>query len=80
MDLKEIKKSFDALDGKEQWAWLLNTELKDKFTIYLDKDDTRIYFADDTESDYCLRFKDDIGNRSGVNDLLEVIGLNVQDV
>ncbi len=80
MDLKEIKNSFDEMSCEEQWAWLVHTELKDKFKIYLDNDDTFIYFIEDTKSDYCLRFKDDIGNRGGVNYLLEALGLNVQGV
>lgn len=80
MELAKIKKQFDSLDEQEQWKWLIDTDLKPHFTVFLDNDDTHIYFEEDTEADYVLRFKDDIGNRQGVNNLLMALGVNVQDV
>lgn len=81
MDYKTIKKEFDSLDEKEQWEWLLKIDFKDKIQINLDNDSTDIYFLDDESEDAELMyFKSDIGNRQGVNYLLEALGFNVEDV
>lgn len=72
-----LKTEFDALTEKEQWKWLI--ENKDKVAqIDLDNDETYISFIDDDENE--SRFKADIGNRQGVNYLLEALGLAVYDV
>lgn len=72
-----LKTEFDALTEKEQWKWLI--ENKDKVVqIDLDNDETYISFIDDDENE--SRFKADIGNRQGVNYLLEVLGFAVYDV
>lgn len=72
-----LKTEFDALTEKEQWKWLI--ENKDKVVqIDLDNDETYISFIDDDENE--SRFKADIGNRQGVNYLLEALGLAVYDV
>ena len=80
MNLQEIKSQFDEMDEKEQWAWLVATDLKEKFTLFLDNDDSHIYFDDDNEADYVLRFKADIGNRWGIEFLLSAIGVRAEGV
>jgi len=73
---KMNKKNFDALDEKEQWAWLLaNKDLVEQ--IDLDNDVTYISFRGEEDES---RFKSDIGNRQGVNYLLEALGFSVYDV
>lgn len=70
------KQKFDTLSEKRQWAWLLeNKEAVEQ--IELDNDETYISFKG--EEDEC-RFKADIGNRQGVNYLLEALGFAVFDV
>ncbi len=72
-----LKTEFDALPEKEQWKWLI--ENKEKVTkIDLDNDETYISFIGDDENE--SRFKADIGNRQGVNYLLEALGFAVYDV
>ncbi len=70
------KQTFDALDVKGQWAWLLaNKNLVEQ--IDLDNDETYIsFFGEEEES----RFKAEIGNRKGVKYLLEALGFVVCDV
>lgn len=80
MDYKELQSSFDLMSAEQQWEWLVKTDLKDKFVIYLDNDSTVIYFSEDTEANHRMSFKEDLGNRSGVNVLLAVLGCNVEDV
>lgn len=46
----------------------------------MDNDNTSIHFKSDEEADYPLYFKDDIGNRAGVEHLLKVLGVDAQDV
>lgn len=73
---KMHKQTFDALDEKAQWAWLLaNKNLVEQ--IDLDNDETYISFVGEDEES---RFKADIGNRHGVNYLLEALGFAVCDV
>ena len=70
------KKTFDSLDEKGQWAWLLeNKSLVEQ--IELDNDETYISFVGEEEES---RFKADIGNRQGVNYLLESLGFAVYDL
>lgn len=72
-----LKAEFDALPEKEQWEWLIKN--KEKVSqIDLDNDETYISFIDDDENE--SRFKADIGNRHGVNYLLEALGFAVYDV
>lgn len=79
-DLKKVYETFENLNEKEQWEWLLNTELKPFFDIGLDNDTTSICFHCDKEADYLMYFKSDVGNREGVEYLLEVIGCTVYGV
>lgn len=78
-DLKEVYKHFNNLDEKEQWKWLLNTELKPYFSVILDNDSTSICFDYDEEADFLMYFKSDIGNREGVDLLLSLIGCKVEN-
>lgn len=79
MEFEKIKKEFDSLDAKQQWQWLINTSFKDKIQINLDNDCTDISFPG-FEDAKILYFKSDIGNRQGVNYLLEALGFKVYDV
>lgn len=80
IDLKEIKNKFDLLTKQEQWDWLVTTDMKDQFTLYMDNDDTHIYFHNDEQADYCLRFKGYIGTSAGAYCLMKSIGINAQNV
>jgi hypothetical protein len=80
MNLQEIKSQFDKMDEQEQWAWLVVTDLKKEFVLWMDNDTTSIYFKSDEDANYPLYFKDDIGNRCGVEHLLKAIGVDAQDV
>lgn len=78
-DLKKVYETFENLNEKEQWEWLLKTDLKPFFNIGLDNDTTSICFDCDEEADYLMYFKSDIGNRQGVEYLLEFIGCRYYD-
>lgn len=82
MNLEKLKKEFDSLSEREQWDWLLNRArtFQDKFEISLDNDNTTIHFFEDKEADYMLYFKDDIGNRCGVEHVLKSLGFNADGV
>ncbi len=80
IDLKKIKKEFDSLSAKLQWKWVVDSQLKNEFTINLDNDNTFIYFKEDKDADFIMDFKADIGDREGVECLLKGIGCNVEFV
>lgn len=79
-EIASIKKMFDSLSENGQWLWLIHTDLKEHFTVYLDNDNTHIYFAADDNADYCMAFKNDIGDRSGVYSLIAALGVDVRGV
>jgi len=80
MNLKKIKKDFDKLSSSEQWEWLVKTDLKEEFTLFLDNDDAFITFNCDEDGKFVLSFKDFISNAEGAYFLLEAIGVNVEGV
>ena len=80
MDLEKIKQEFDKLTTHEQFEWLLSCEFKDKFTVFLDNDNTSILFDDDTNADYLITLKQDIGNRRGIIYLLASAGIKADFV
>lgn len=43
-DLNNLKQEFDSMSSKQQWDWLVKTNLKDEFTLYLDNDQTFAQF------------------------------------
>ena len=75
-----VQKEFDRLDEQGQWNWLVTTNLKDQFVLYMDNDDTSIYFNDDEDADYVLRFKGYLGTSVGGECLMKAIGVNAQFV
>jgi len=76
----EIKQLFDNLSPIDQWRWLVDCKFKDKIRVNLDNDCTDITFNDDEDSDFILYFKNDIGDREGVSDLLGILGINAESV
>ena len=80
MNLQEIKSQFDEMNEEQQWAWLVATDLKDSFRLFLDNDNTSILFNDDEEAEHVLYFKADIGDRSGLDFLLKSIGVTAEGV
>ena len=78
--IKSIKADFDKLSDQEQYDWLVKTELKPLFVLYMDNDDTHIYFHDDENADYCLRFKAYLGTSAGGEAIMQAIGVNAQFV
>jgi hypothetical protein len=79
-EIKSVKKMFDALNEQEQYDWLVKTDLKEKFILYMDNDDTHIYFDDDDQADYCLRFKAYLGTSAGGECIMSAIGVRAQFV
>lgn len=80
MEKSKLVKQFDNMTEQQQYDWLVNVQPKNDFTIYLDNDDTHIYYHDDTEADYCLRFKGFLSNGPGVELLLKSLGYNAESV
>ncbi len=84
MSSTPIGDAFDALDAKEQWAFILTLQNKDSVEIFLDNDATSISFGEIEEDDDGYSdirgFKNDIGDRQGAYDLLECLGFNAQGV
>jgi len=80
MIYRDFKKHFDYLPEIDQWGWAL--ERKHLITIYLDNDNTTFYFNGEEDSIDCtiFTFKADIGDRSGVEVLLKILGFEVQSV
>lgn len=80
--LNDIKSHFDNLSEEDQWKWLIETDMKDKFRIGLDNDNTSIHFYEDEDADmdHTLYFKADIGNRWGVELILKGLGYNAEGV
>jgi hypothetical protein len=82
MKIKKFNEDFSGLiaeiksmSAKEQWQWILSSDIKDKFKIELDNDATYLTFEDGY-----VDLKSDIGNREGVTHLLESLGLKVTGV
>lgn len=78
--LKLLKEHFYKLSNDDQWVWVVETELKDKFYLYIDNDMTSVHWIDDDESEYEMIFKSDIGDRKGVMYLLDAIGIEARCV
>jgi len=79
MDLKQLKQEFDQLSPREQYVWLMKQD-KSLFMIYLDNDTADLCFHSDIQTDYTFTFKRCLGNRKGVELLLQSIGMEVQFV
>lgn len=80
MDFKAIKEKFDSLDARQQYEWLVSTDLKDRFELTIDLNDTEILFNDDDEAKYIMRFKKHIGFGGGLVLLLQSIGIEADKV
>lgn len=80
MDYQKLLKEFDSLSPEKQWEWALNR--KGDIKIFLDNDCTDFTFnAEDQSEDATLFcFKSDIGDRSGVEIVLKMIGFDVEYV
>ncbi len=65
-----------SMTAKEQWQWIISSDIKDKFTIDLDNDTTFLSFGEDG---YVI-LKSDIGNREGAIHLLESLGIKADFV
>lgn len=78
MNYEKIKKDFDKMSEQEQWDFLLKN--KEIISIMLDNDNTTDTFNSEDKSEDCtlLVFKADIGNRWGVDYLLNSIGVTFQ--
>ena len=80
--MSNLLKEFDELNNdKERWLWVL--ENKDKVFIELDNDITlvssTIECEDGEEVEY-TSFDEFLGNKDGVLDLLQALGINADFV
>jgi hypothetical protein len=78
--IQKVKQEFDKLGDSEQWQWLATTNFKPHFVLWLDNDDTHIYFDDDENADYVLRFNNYAGSGLGTLHLLKAIGVRAEYV
>ena len=80
MNYERLKKEFNSLTEKEQWAWAANH--KAEITLDLDNDNTTFTFNKEDKTDDCtlFMFKADIGNRWGVPFLLSAVGFEGYNV
>lgn len=74
-DYSDLITELKSMSAKEQWQWIISSDIKDKFKIELDNDSTYLTFEDGY-----VDLKSDIGNREGVTHLLESLGLKVTGV
>ncbi len=73
MNYKRIKEEFDSLTERGQWNYAMG--VSDKISLFIDNDSTGFTFIEDNSGDGELfYFKDDIGNRAGVEHLLAIVG------
>lgn len=76
-----IKEELMRLNSdKEVYEYLIKNKLQDIPTIMLDNDSTYLNYNSDIEDDWCLDFKLSLGNSSGVDVLLNMLGLNYDGV
>jgi len=74
MNYEKLKKEFNRLNEKKQWAWA--AKYKAGITLELDNDNTTFTFDSEDKRDDCTLFvlKADIGNRWGIQFLLSAVG------
>ena len=74
-DYSDLIAEISSMSAKEQWQWIISSDIKDKFKIELDNDTTYLTF----EEGY-VSLKSDIGNREGAIHLLEALGIKADFV
>jgi hypothetical protein len=75
-DYSDVIAELKSMSAKEQWQWIISSDIKDQFKIDLDNDTTFLSFG---ESGYVV-LKSDIGNREGTIHLLEALGIKADYV
>ena len=80
MNYHELKNEFDSLNEQEQWVWA--AKHRAEITLDLDNDNTTFTFNEEDKSEDCTLFifKSDIGNRWGVEMLLNAVGFKGYNV
>lgn len=80
MDYTKLEHDFSALSEKEQWQFVL--EHKSEITLQLDNDNTTFTFDSEDKTDDCTLFElsADIGDRAGVQIVLQLIGIKAEYV
>lgn len=71
---QELKKEFDELSAHIQWMWA--AKHRAEITLQLDNDNTTFTFNREDKSEDCTpcSFKADVGNKRGIEILLDVVG------
>lgn len=74
MNYQDLKNEFDNLNEQEQWAWA--AKHRAEIMLDLDSDNTTFTFNGEDKRGDCTLFifKADIGNRWGIEMLLNAVG------
>lgn len=78
IDYNKLRIKFNALSHDKQWPWIMSH--KDDITLHLDSDDTTFTFDSEESNPNCkdctlFMLDYDIGNRDGIIELLNTVGL-----